>query len=116
MHDAGHPHEVERTEEKKGKLPVNLVKLAKIAISPVLGKGLAKFEVVFTNLNFQMRYTKVEVNPGLPEISGTPVSLSSPAFSKNPFGHSVALLLTSASMGISAFARHVTRIQVSTSK
>ena len=49
MHDAGHPQEVERTEEKKGKLPVNLVKLAKIAISPVLGKGLAEFEVAFTN-------------------------------------------------------------------
>jgi hypothetical protein len=26
-----------------------LVKLAKIAISPVLGKGLAEFEVAFTN-------------------------------------------------------------------
>jgi hypothetical protein len=28
-------------KKKGGKLPVDLVKLAKIAISPVLGKGLA---------------------------------------------------------------------------
>ena len=28
---------------------MDLVKLAKIAISPVLGKGLAEFEVAFTN-------------------------------------------------------------------
>jgi hypothetical protein len=41
--------EIEKTEEKGGKLPVNLVKLAEIAISPVLGKGLADFEVAFTN-------------------------------------------------------------------
>ena len=34
---------------KGGKLPVDLVKLAKIAISPVLRKGLAEFEVAFTN-------------------------------------------------------------------
>jgi hypothetical protein len=31
------------------RMSVNLVKLAKIAISPVLGKGLAEFEVAFTN-------------------------------------------------------------------
>jgi hypothetical protein len=31
---------------------VDLVKLAKIAISPVLGKGLAEFEVAFTNPKF----------------------------------------------------------------
>jgi hypothetical protein len=49
VQDAGHPQEIERTEEKGRKLPVNLVKLAKIAISPVLGKGLAEFEVAFTN-------------------------------------------------------------------
>jgi hypothetical protein len=36
-------------KKKGGKLPVNFVKLAKIAISPVLGKGLAAFEVAFTN-------------------------------------------------------------------
>jgi hypothetical protein len=48
VQEAGHPQEIERTEEKGGKLPVNLVKLAKIAISPVLG-GLAEFEVAFTN-------------------------------------------------------------------
>ena len=34
-------------KEKSRKLPVDLVKLAKIAISPVLGKGLAEFEVAF---------------------------------------------------------------------
>ena len=49
VQEADHPQEIERTEERGGKLPVNLVKLAKIAISPVLGKDLAKFEVVFTN-------------------------------------------------------------------
>jgi hypothetical protein len=46
------PQEIEKTEEEGGKLPVDLVdfvKLAKIAISPVLGKGLAEFEVAFTN-------------------------------------------------------------------
>jgi hypothetical protein len=32
-----------------GQLPVYLVKLTKIAISPVLGKGLTEFEVAFTN-------------------------------------------------------------------
>jgi hypothetical protein len=35
--------------KKGGKLLVDLVKLAEIAISPVLGKGLAEFEVAFTN-------------------------------------------------------------------
>jgi hypothetical protein len=49
VQEAGHPQEIERTEEKGGKLPVDLVKLAKIAISPALGKGLAEFEVAFTN-------------------------------------------------------------------
>jgi hypothetical protein len=34
---------------KKRKLPVDLVKLAKIAISPVLSNDLAEFEVAFTN-------------------------------------------------------------------
>ena len=85
MHDAGHPQEVERTEEKKGKLPVNLVKLAKIAISPVMGKGLAEFEVALTNpsfLTFLNGYAKVEGNPRLPDISVAPISLSSPAFSE----------------------------------
>jgi hypothetical protein len=52
VQDAGHPQEIERTEEKKGKLPVNLVKLAKIAISPVLGKGPVEFEVAFTKPYF----------------------------------------------------------------
>ena len=33
-------------KKKGGKLPVDLVKLAKIAISPVRGKGLAECKVV----------------------------------------------------------------------
>jgi hypothetical protein len=49
VQEADHPQEIERTKEKGGKLPVDLVKLAEIAISPVLGKGLAEFEVAFTN-------------------------------------------------------------------
>ena len=36
-------------EKKGGKLPADLVKLAEIAILPVLGKGLTEFEVAFTN-------------------------------------------------------------------
>jgi hypothetical protein len=36
-------------KKKGGKLPVDLVKLGEIAVSPVLGKGLAEFEVAFTN-------------------------------------------------------------------
>jgi hypothetical protein len=38
-----------RLELKKRSLLVDLVKLTKIAISQVLGKGLAEFEVAFTN-------------------------------------------------------------------
>jgi hypothetical protein len=38
---------LKRQKEKGGELLVDLVKLAKIAISPVLGKGLAEFEVAF---------------------------------------------------------------------
>jgi hypothetical protein len=49
VQEADHSQEIEKTEEKGGKLPVNLVKLAEIAISPDLGKGLAEFEVAFTN-------------------------------------------------------------------
>jgi hypothetical protein len=49
VQEADHLQEIEKTEEKGGKPPVNLVKLAEIAISPVLGKGLAEFEVAFTN-------------------------------------------------------------------
>jgi hypothetical protein len=49
MQEGGHSQEIEKTEEEGAKLPVNLVKLAKIAISPVLGKGLTEFEVAFTN-------------------------------------------------------------------
>jgi hypothetical protein len=40
---------LKRQKKKGGKLPVDLVKLAEIAISPVLGKGLAEFEVALTN-------------------------------------------------------------------
>jgi hypothetical protein len=36
---------LKRQKKKGGKLPVDLVKLAKLAISPVLGSGLAEFEV-----------------------------------------------------------------------
>jgi hypothetical protein len=35
VHEAGHPQEIEKTEEEGRKSPVDLVKLAKIAISPV---------------------------------------------------------------------------------
>jgi hypothetical protein len=49
VQEADHRQGIERADEKDGKLPVNLVKLAKIAISPVLGKDLAEFEVGFTN-------------------------------------------------------------------
>jgi hypothetical protein len=38
---------LKRQKKKGGKLLVDLVKLAEIAISPVLGKGLAEFEVAF---------------------------------------------------------------------
>jgi hypothetical protein len=38
-----------RLDVKKRKLPVDLVKLAEIAISPVLANDLAEFEVAFTN-------------------------------------------------------------------
>jgi GNAT superfamily N-acetyltransferase len=38
-----------RLDVKKRRLPVDLVKLAEIAIPPVLRKGLAEFEVAFTN-------------------------------------------------------------------
>ena len=38
-----------RLDVKKKKLLVDLVKLATIAISLVLGKGLAEFEVALTN-------------------------------------------------------------------
>jgi hypothetical protein len=38
-----------RLDVKKRKLPVDLVKLAKIAISPVIANDLAEFEVAFTN-------------------------------------------------------------------
>jgi hypothetical protein len=40
---------LKRQKKKGGKLPVDLVKLARIAISPVLGNGLAEFEVALTN-------------------------------------------------------------------
>jgi len=49
VQEADHPQEIEKAEEKGGKLLVDLVKLAEIAISPVLGNGLAEFEVAFAN-------------------------------------------------------------------
>jgi hypothetical protein len=39
VQEAGHPQEIEGQMKKSGKLLVNFVKLAKIAISPVLGKA-----------------------------------------------------------------------------
>jgi hypothetical protein len=47
VQEADHSQEIEKTEEEGRKVAVDLVKLAKIAISPVLGKGLAEFEVAF---------------------------------------------------------------------
>jgi hypothetical protein len=38
-----------RLDVKKRRLSVDLVKLVKIAISPILGKGLAEFEMAFAN-------------------------------------------------------------------
>jgi hypothetical protein len=40
---------LKRLKKKGGKLPVDLVKLARIAIPPFLGKGLVEFEVAFAN-------------------------------------------------------------------
>jgi hypothetical protein len=45
---------LKRQKKKGGKLLVDLVELAKIAISPVLGKGLAEFEVAFPFCFFQV--------------------------------------------------------------
>jgi hypothetical protein len=39
VQEADHPQEIEKTEKEGRKLPVDLVKLAKLAISPVLGKA-----------------------------------------------------------------------------
>ena len=49
MQKANHSQEIEKAEQVERKLLVDLVKLAKIAISPVLAKGLAEFEVALTN-------------------------------------------------------------------
>jgi hypothetical protein len=49
VQEADHPQEIEKTEEEGRKVLVDLVELAKIAISPVLGKGPAEFEVAFAN-------------------------------------------------------------------
>jgi hypothetical protein len=49
LQEAGHSQEIEKTERQRGKVPVDLAKLAKIAISPFLGKGLAEFELAFPN-------------------------------------------------------------------
>jgi hypothetical protein len=82
VQETDHTQEIEKTEEKGGKLPVNLAKLAEIAISPVLGKGLAELKWLLRILNFITPYSKVEGNPGLPEISVTPIFLSSAVFSE----------------------------------
>jgi len=47
--EVGHPQEIEKTEEEGRKAAGDLVKFAKTAISPLLGEGLAEFEVAFTN-------------------------------------------------------------------
>jgi len=47
-----------------------------------MGKGLAEFEVALTNPSFLNGYAKVEGNPRLPDISVTPISLSSHPFSE----------------------------------
>jgi hypothetical protein len=49
VQEAGHSQEIEKAEKKGEKLRVNLVNLAKIAISPILEKGLAEFELAFPN-------------------------------------------------------------------
>ena len=49
VQEADHSQEIEKTEEEGGKRLVDLARLARIAISPVLGKGLVEFEVAFTN-------------------------------------------------------------------
>src|SRR5580700_1390768 len=43
---------MKRQKKKSGKLSVDLVKLVKIAISPILGKDLAEFEAAFANSQF----------------------------------------------------------------
>jgi len=48
VQEAGHPQEIEKTEEEGRRLLVDLVKVVEFAISPFLGKGLAEFEVAFT--------------------------------------------------------------------
>jgi hypothetical protein len=93
VQEAGHPQEIEKTEEKGESLPVDLVKLAKIAISPVLGKCLA----------------------GPSRNSLTPISLSSPVFSEIQLV--TRLHLISVSMGLPNHLRIMeTPIEVSTSK
>jgi hypothetical protein len=48
VQEAGHSQEIEKTEEEGRKLSVDFVKLAKVAILVVRGKGLAEFEVAIT--------------------------------------------------------------------
>jgi hypothetical protein len=42
VQEVDHSQEIEKQKKKGGKLPVDLVKLGKIAISPVLGKWSAR--------------------------------------------------------------------------
>jgi hypothetical protein len=49
---------VNRQQHKAGKLLVDLVKLVEIAISPVLRKDLAEFEVAFTIQSLTLRSTE----------------------------------------------------------
>ena len=86
MQLADHLQEIEKAEKKGGRVPADLVKLAKIAIPPIFGKGLAEVSKVGSGflriLDFLRRYAEVKGNPGSPEISVTAISLSSPAFSE----------------------------------
>jgi hypothetical protein len=49
---------LKRQKKKGGKLLVDLVKLVEIAISPVLRKDLAEFEVAFTIQSLILRSTE----------------------------------------------------------
>jgi hypothetical protein len=49
MQEVDHSQEIEKTEKEGRKGACGFGELAKIAISPALRKGLAYFEVAFTN-------------------------------------------------------------------
>jgi hypothetical protein len=49
VQEADHSQEIEKTEEDGRKAACGFGEIGEIAISPVLGKGLAEFEVAFAN-------------------------------------------------------------------